>query len=1001
MRRSAMRRGVLAVLGLAVGVVPATSVSLSTSAQADDLAVPEEVARDIVEGKVVSTYIVTMADEPAATYDGGTAGIPATAPDAGEKLDTTSKAVTDYRNFLKGRHSAALSGANVGQAKKFYDYSVTINGFAAKLSGSEAARLKRQPGVISVELDKKYQLDTITTPDFLKLTAPGGAWSRDFRGGKQIIGIVDSGIWPENPSFSNAINANLQYGPHPRWNGTCQIGERFAVSDCNNKLIGARFYANGWGGPAVKTDFPYEYYSPRDADGHGSHTASTAGGNEGVPVEIEGTNYGKASGMAPRARIAAYKVCWGRGGEGGCFGSDSVAAIDQAVADGVDVINFSISGTSTDFVDPVELAFLRATNAGVFVAASAGNSGPAESTVAHPSPWITTVAASTHDRLSQATLSTGDNATYIGASAQQTGTPVLDLVYAVDVKAAAATDADAALCKKDTLDSAKVAGKMVLCNRGVIGRTEKSMTVKDAGGEAMVLGNTSPNSINADIHFVPTIHVDAPAREAILTYIKADGPSTGKLAPGVTVKDETAPLTAVFSSRGPLLAGEGDLLKPDITAPGVDVLAAVSPDGYFGRNYDLLSGTSMSSPHMAGLAAVLKSAHRTWTPTLLKSAMMTTAYDVEDASPFDVGSGHVRINKALGPALSYEAGFDDYINFLCGTGDVSDAALCTNPIDASDLNQPNIAIGELAGSQTVTRTVTKIGDRTETFTASVQAPPGVDVVVEPASFTLNKRETQKFTVKFTATDAAAFDEYTFGKLTWTDTRGHKVKSDIAVKPVALAAPDEVSGTGAEGSGEFDITFGYTGPYKAEAHGLNPATQQDGTVADDPANDINTALRTGVGVKFHPVVVPAGTLHTRVSLFDEYTDGNDDLDLYLFRGNTFVGASGSGSSEEQVDVANPEPGTYTAVVHGWQTDEITGGPGANYTLFDWSVPADHTIDPNTLVIDSAPAAAVVGTTGTIQYSWSGLANNKYLGAVSHNRGTDLIDATLVSVDNDTP
>ena len=999
MRRSAMRRGVLAVLGLAVGVVPATSVSLSTSAQTDDLEVPEEASRGISDGKTVKTYIVTMAEDPAVTYDGGTAGIPATAPDSGEKLETTSQAVTDYRNFLKDRHSAALQGAKVKQSKKIYDYSVTVNGFAADLSGAEAARVQRQPGVLSVLPDTKYQLDTISTPDFLGLTKAGGAWARGFKGNNTVVGVVDSGIWPENPSFSDTINGELTFQPYEPWNGTCVSGEQFVSGDCNNKLIGARFYAAGWGGQAgIESQFPYEFYSPRDADGHGSHTASTAAGNRAMPVVIDGTNYGNASGMAPRARVAAYKVCWGRDGEGGCFGSDSVAAIDQAVADGVDAINFSISGTSTNFLDPVELAFMRATNAGVFVAASAGNSGPAVSTVAHPSPWITTVAASTHDRFSRATLTTGDGETYVGASAQKTGTPVLDLVYAGAVKAAAATKADAALCFPDTLDPAKVDGKMVLCDRGVNARTEKSMVVRDAGGEAMVLGNPTPSSINADFHFVPTIHVDAPARMAILAYIQAEGNSTGQLSPGETVKDETAPLTAAFSSRGPLLASD-DLLKPDITAPGVDVLAAVSPEGYFGRDYDLISGTSMSSPHMAGLSAVLKSAHPTWTPAMLKSAMMTTANDVDDASPFDVGSGHVDINRAIRPDLVYEAGFNDYINFLCGTEDITEPALCTNPIDASDLNQPNIAIGELAGSQTVTRTVKNVTGETARFRVSVQEPVGVDVIVKPTTFTLGKKAKQTYTVTFTANDDAAFDEYAFGQLTWSRTGGRKVNSDLVVKPVELAAPDEVSGEGPSGSGQFNITFGYTGPYRADAHGLNPATQQEGTVADDPDNDINTSLVPPFqGVTFHEVVVPPGTLHTRVSLFDEYTDGNDDLDLYLLDGaGDFAGVSGSGTSAEQIDVRNPEPGTYTAVVHGWQTD----GPTANYTLFDWSVPADPAVVPNTLLITSAPTAAVVGRTATIRYSWSGLVNNKYLGAVSHNRGADRIDATLVSVDNDTP
>ncbi|MDQ3737574.1 MAG: hypothetical protein M3337_00210, partial [Actinomycetota bacterium] len=333
-------------------------------------------------------------------------------------------------------------------------------------------------------------------------------------------------------------------------------------------------------------------------------------------------------------------------------------------------------------------------------------------------------------------------------------------------------------------------------------------------------------------------------------------------------------------------------------------------------------------------------------------------------------------------------------------------AVCTNPIDPSNLNQPNIAIGDLAGSQRVNRTVTKVGPNTERFRVSVQAPEGVDVTVRPSTFTLGKGGKQDFRVIFEANDDAVFDEYAFGQLTWTSDSGITVNSDIAVRPVELAFPAEVSGEGTSGSGEFDITFGYTGPYAAEAHGLNPATQQEGNVRDDPDNDINGALGCyfapgggpECGVTEHTVVVPPGTLHTRVSLFDQYTDGNDDLDLYVFDpAFGFAGGSGSGTSEEQVDIPMPDPGTYTVFVHGWQTD----GPDANYTLFDWSVPADPALDDGSLVIDSAPTSATLGQTETIEYSWSGIAaDNKYLGAISHNRGAELIGATLVSVATDT-
>ena len=995
MRAIIFRRVLLPALAAVLAVTPAWAGATAASAPGagvpDDLRVPAGQARPTAS----DAYLVVMQAEPAATYAGGIPGLAPTRPALGGKLQPGRPEVRTYRDHLRDRHSTVLRAAGASDSAKLYDYTVALNGFAAELTPAQVASLRTQPGVVSVTPDVRLRPQTITTPRFLGLTGPSGTWSRGFRGQGMVVGVVDSGIWPENGSFSDRRAGRLVYGEPRLWYGACETGDRFTTDDCNNKLIGARFFGEGFGGETgIRTQFPYEYWSPRDANGHGSHTAGTAGGNAWVPAVIDGQRYGLASGMAPRARLAAYKVCWGRGEEGGCFSSDSVAAIDRAVADGVDVINFSISGSSTSFVDPVELAFLNAASAGVFVAASGGNSGPGASTVNHPSPWITTVAASTHDRLSEARLTLGDGRSYVGASAQRTGTDPLPLVYAGDIPAAGADPGDAALCFPDSLDPTAAAGKMVICDRGVNARTEKSHTVREAGGAAMVLVNTSPNSVNADIHFVPSVHLDSPVRAELLAYARTTG-ATGQLSASRLRRDPTAPVTAVFSSRGPSAAG-GDVIKPDITAPGVDVLAAVSPPGNFGRRFDLLSGTSMSSPHIAGLAAVVRSARPGWSPARVKSALMTTAYDVAGATPFDVGSGHVDVNRALLPVLTYDASQTDYLNFICGTGQVPDSPLCRNAIDPSDLNQPNIAIGELAGRQTVTRTVTNVG-RAATFRARVQPPAGVDVSVRPSTLQLSRGERGTFRVTFTARSEASFDEFAFGELHWVRGDGRRVGSDIAVRPVAIAAPDEVAQAGTSGADEFEVRFGYTGAYTAAAHGLELGRKSPDTVVDDPANDINVALETGVGITIHEIAVPAGTVLSRFSLFDDYTDGNDDLDLYVFDpdGN-FAGASGTGTSAERVDVSSPAAGTWFVVVHGWQTD----GPDAAYTLFDWSVAADPAADDGSLVIDQAPAAATVGATGTVAYSWSGLtAGEKYLGALSHNGPTGLLATTLVAVDTD--
>src|ERR671911_1045751 len=378
-----------------------------------------------------ATYIVQLADDPAVAYEGGIAGLQATAPAKGQKLDPNSNDVKKYVAYLNGKHADAA--AAVG-AEKDYDYAYSFNGFAAKMNADQAAKLASLGGVVDVSKDVLAQPTTSTTPTFLGLNQAGtGLWAKlggpEKAGENVVVGIIDTGIWPEHPSFSDQKDYGFRTGssgkrsqaygaPPSSWHGSCQSGEQFSQDMCTNKLMGARYSLSGFGHFGI---IQSDYKSARDADSQGSHTASTAAGNYNVKATGAAEPFGAISGMAPRARIAAYKVCW-NGDAGGCASSDSMAAIDQAVADGVDVINFSISGTSTNFLDPVEVAFLFAARAGVFVAASAGNEGPGASTVAHPGPWLTTVAASTQARASEATLTLGNGAKYVGASSNVTPT---------------------------------------------------------------------------------------------------------------------------------------------------------------------------------------------------------------------------------------------------------------------------------------------------------------------------------------------------------------------------------------------------------------------------------------------------------------------------------------------------------------------------------------------------------------------------------------------------
>jgi subtilisin family serine protease len=948
-------------------------------------------------------YIVQLADMPVAGYRGGVSGYKATVPQAGKKLDATNPDVVAYTGYLTSKHAAAM--ASVGAVNKAYSYVNVFNGFAAELTEAQVAKLATSAGVLSITRDEVRKLDTSSTPDFLGLSGPAGVWeSASVKGEGVVIGIVDGGVWPEHPSFDDRTDTNgngtkdgkLGYQQLPGWNGKCVPGELFNGANCNQKLIGARYYNAGWGGNAgIDEQLPWEFNSPRDYGGHGTHTASTAGGNTSVQATGDAAVFGKTSGIAPRARIAAYKVCWETGEGGSCFTTDSVAAIDQAVADGVDVINFSISGSQTSFRDPVEIAFLFAADAGVFVAASAGNAGPTISTVAHPGPWLTTVAAGTHNRDGKGSVTLGNGATYNGASvaAALAAKPV---VNATDVAKSGANLANAALCfgaadGEVTLDPAKVAGKIVVCDRGVSARINKSLAVKEAGGLGMILVNPTANSINADFHFVPTVHLQNTDAAAVKAYA-ANAGSTASIAQATLVYDAVAPLTAAFSSRGPLRAGNGDVLKPDVIAPGQDILAGVAPPGNHGRSFDLYSGTSMSSPHVAGLAALFKQKHPGWSPMAIKSALMTTAYDVLDGgSPapntnpvliFRQGAGHVQPSKMLDPGVVYDSAFSDWLGFICGA---QPGGGCTGvtPIDPSNLNQASIAIGDLAGTQTVTRRLTNVSGKPLTLTASV-AGSGYAATVSPSSLTLSPGETKPFTIAFLRT-SAGLNAYAGGQLTWTGG-GYAVRSPIVVRPVALAAPATVSSGGAPIS--YTVGFGYNGPFTATPRGLVPSAVTADTVADDPTD--GTCSLTSPNARLITVVVPAGITHARFALFDADVNPGTDIDLCVFNAaQTLVGSSGSGTSAEEVNLLEPASGTYTVVVQGW------GVAGSSpFKLHTWLL---GSADAGNMTV-SAPASATTGGSGSITLGFSGLiAGLKYLGSVAYGGTTGMPNPTIVRVD----
>lgn len=989
------------------------------------------------------TYIVQLADAPVATYAGTIGGLTATRPAQGAKLDMNAPSVRAYINFLGVRRASALAG--VGNANVLHRYDMAFNGFAAQLTEAQAKMLKSNAGVVSVTESELRKLDTTRTPAFLGLSAPGGLWSkldaasRNVKGEEVIIGMVDSGVWPENASFGDKVDGSGKpvaynqpgtsaYGSPPvKWKGICQTGPGFTAAMCNNKLIGARYYSTDFLANAAPSTF--EYLSPRDGVGHGTHTSSTAGGNSGVDATIDGVPVGVISGIAPRARIATYKVCWEAtvAASTGCYTADTLKAIDDAVADGVDVINFSISGTQTNFVDPVEIAYLNASAAGVFVAASAGNSGPANQ-VAHMSPWLTTVAASTHDRFTVATVTLGDAAGSIfsGPSYQGTGLTQKGLILAQDagvVPFASLSPIDQTALKRcynaddraslggsasAVLDLAKAAGKIVVCIRGGNVLINKGSAVKTAGGAAMIIQNApgTNNSLILQPYVVPTVHLDLAASATVLPYA-ATASATASFGPGLQQAGVVAPVMADFSSRGPNKAN-GNILKPDITAPGVDIIAGYLDSSLTQAQHDALvlgsftpqananslQGTSMSSPHMAGAASLLKQLYPTWSPAAIKSALMTSTNDVKlasgaaDTDRWGYGAGHLNPNDSANPGLVYDAGPADYGRFLCGLGLTPPAGIgsCASlgSIQPWNLNLASLTASDVPGNLTLTRRVTNVTGATATFLASTSLP-GWNAVVTPASLTLAPGASASFTVALTRTSAAV-GAWTFGSLTWSDGI-RQVRSPLSARGIGFVAPAQVSDTRASGSGTkvFTVVSAYTGALTVVPTGLVPATLSAGSVI---AN----------AVQCFDFGVAAGAQVARFQLFNSDTLGGSatdlDLDVHQGSGGTgpLVGASGGGTSDEVVTLNAPAGGTYSACVTGFA---VPVG-GATFTLSSWVVgPA---VGLQTLKA-SAPHSVYAGGTASVGLGWSVPAGKRYLGNLQYVDNTSaLVGSTIVSVDN---
>lgn len=1004
------RRTIAVTAAAALAMLGTPALVTASAAQTAQTAQTAPSAEGQAAGKVASSkwgsYVVVLKGDPLTTTF------------AAKDLTTTT--AQQRKAQLEARHDAVLRRAGLGTNTKLNDYTAVLNGFSVQASHAQAQRLATDPDVLTVMPDELRQKQADASGSDQIADTPGeslqeflGVDDSSLKGDGELLGVIDTGIWPEHPSFADdgsypPLKLDNSRGGFPK----CDFGrgKDDAAFKCNNKLVGARQMLKTY--RKVIGVLPGEFNSARDDDGHGTHTASTAAGNADVRAWIydEDRTLDRTSGVAPRAQIVAYKALGSLGG----FTSDLAAAIDQAVYDGVDVINYSIGG-GPGLVSADSISFLFANAAGVHVANSAGNSGPGESTIGGPAdlPWVTTVGASTQPRFYAGTVVLGDGTEVKGSSVTLGSEEDLPLVDATDIGnplclSKAALDDDEAFAEFQ----AGAEGAMVLCWRGVSGRSEKSLHVMEAGGKAMVLSNQN----DADNYFtdnfrVPTVMVDKTEGDIIADYADAEGEAATATITGTgAINDFTpAPSMASFSSRGPNPSAPS-IIKPDITAPGVQVLAGASPmpvgDDYEpGQLFQAIAGTSMSSPVMAGMFLLLDEAHPTWSPAAVKSAVMTTAYqDVRDndrttaAQPFDFGAGHVSApTQAVDPGLVYDAGFSDFLGFYCGSTARNDVfanpdATCGGlagagvPTTVENLNYPTIGVASLAGTKTVKRTVTNVSGSEATFTASVENPPGMEISVSPSTLTLASGVKGTFDVTITNITAPVNTDWVFGAVTWTSA-GVEVRSNVAVYPTAFEAPTAVTGSGATGSVSIPVKVGFTGTYVPEPAGLAANQPLTGTVAQDPDQTFAGCVDPQPGTTAVPITVAPDTSYLRLSYL---LSTDDDIDLFLCKGTTQVGSSTAGGTNELIELSSPEAGAYTLYVHGWQVVS----PPLAFSIDRWQAVRGE----GGLSVDPASAVVSTGDTVDVTASWSGAPSGVSYGVVDHTKDGATYGQTIVQVNN---
>ncbi|KAF7141602.1 hypothetical protein RHSIM_Rhsim06G0052500 [Rhododendron simsii] len=614
-----------------------------------------------------------------------------------------------------------------------YSYDNALDGFSAVLTKDELESLKKLPGFVSSYPDRKVTKDTTHTTEFLGLSHATGLWPASHYGKDVIIGVIDTGVWPESKSFADDGMTAIP----SKWKGTCEEGQDFNSSLCNLKLIGARYFNKGLlaANPGIKLSMN----SARDTEGHGTHTSSTAGGNYVEDASFFGYALGTARGVAPRARVAMYKVLWDEGG----YASDVIAGMEKAVADG-----------------------------GVLVSSSAGNEGPELGRLHNGIPWVLTVAAGSIDRWFAGTLTLGNGLAITGWSMFPASAVVDDIPLRYNKTLSSCIDSRLL---------SQAPSSIIICDN-TWSFFIQSRVLANSRMKAAIFISDDLEIFEFNVFPFPGIVISSKDGRAVIKYVESNGAnSTASMSFQQTfVGTKGAPAVAAYTSRGPAPSFPG-ILKPDVMAPGTLVLAAWNPTLVTARiesnlalssDYNIISGTSMACPHASGIAALLKGAHPKWSPAAIRSAMVTTAspndntlHPIRDigqgfdiATPLAMGAGQVRPNMALDPGLIYDATTQDYVNLICSMN--------------------------FTKNQRFERVVTNVGAGAATYKAKVTAPLGSSVMVSPDTLVFqkpNEKKAYSVTIHYNGDKNGTV---TFGSLVWIEENGaHTVRSPIVVAPI--------------------------------------------------------------------------------------------------------------------------------------------------------------------------------------------------------------------------